>query len=171
VFRGRLRLTRQFIDDLAARLKGGAYEQTAVEALGVRWQDYQAWRRRAQSAKPGSLYRLLCDCVRQSKAFARLRAELELSKSDCKAWLLHGPGREAPSRPGWSTAGKPAQGGSSDEQAKLEIVLAIVVECLAPYPDAHQRALERIRLIFGEDWAPVTPVPISKVSHHEPGTH
>jgi hypothetical protein len=165
------RLTRSLIDAIALRLKGGAYERTAVEASGIAWEDYQHWLHTGACSRKRTLCRELLEKTLHAKATARLKAEIDLWKANGKAWLLHGPGRETPSSPGWSSAGRPALDLTVGGQAKLDAAIAIILDCLAQYPDARQRAIQRLRLLFGKDWIPQPPSAHLQEYPNEPDSH
>jgi hypothetical protein len=137
------RLTAGFIKALANLLKAGAYEQVAVESLGESMKIYRAWLRAGRRKGARGLARKLADEVKQSKAHARLMAEVELRKTDAKTWLLHGPGRESPRQPGWAAAGKPPAASISTGPS-LEAILAALLAALAPFPDARLAAAQAL---------------------------
>jgi hypothetical protein len=134
-------LTPELIEAIAMRLKAGALEWVAVEALGVPWTVYQQWLRRASRPRCRRLYRLLADAVMQARAQARLRAEIELRDKDVKTWLLQGPGREKATREGWGPSSKTATAQDSGAEAGRFLDLcAALLEALEPFPEARAKA-------------------------------
>jgi hypothetical protein len=133
----RYRLTAAMVQDIAERIKVGAFEQVAVESVGVPFEIYKRWLASGRAKKAPALYRQLADAVMQAKAHARFAAEMDLRKKDAKAWLLHGPGRESPGGAGWSATTKPGSGDTANEGPALQDVLAALLAALAPFPEAR----------------------------------
>jgi hypothetical protein len=142
-------LTAKIVAEICNRLKAGASERVAVESVDLAWELYQQWLDRAAKPRAGKIYRRLAREVVQAQAHARLMAEMQVRDSDAKAWLLHGPGRETASKPGWGAAAKPSEGEQADGSCKLLFELcAVVLEALAGYPEARAAvaaALERFQ--------------------------
>src|SRR5262249_23926914 len=63
-------------------------------------------RHGSRTRRPG-LRRNLADAAREASAQARVRAELELFKSDPRTWLKSGPGRDRTGFEGWASTPKP----------------------------------------------------------------
>ncbi|HYV38529.1 MAG TPA: hypothetical protein VE988_22785 [Gemmataceae bacterium] len=88
------------------------------------------------------MYRMLATEVRQAIGWARLKAEMELHENDAKTWLLYGPGKETAVREGWGRGGKTA--GAETESDDWMEVCALLVEALAPFPEARMAAAEAL---------------------------
>lgn len=82
------------------RIRVGAFEWVACEAAGVSQRTFQYWTAKGeQGIEP---YVQFFQDVQQVRAQARLSAEMRVHADDPKFWLRVGPGRERPSRPGWT---------------------------------------------------------------------
>ena len=142
----RPRLTPQLIRDLSERIKGGAFEQVAAESLGVPFDLYQRWLARGRQPRGPRRCRELVRAVRQAKAHARLMAEMDLRANAPKVWLLHGPGKETASLPGWST---PSRAHAADPKAPFDplqhpevvALFKAIDEALVPFPEARAAVL------------------------------
>jgi hypothetical protein len=111
------------------------------------------WLSRARQKNASSIQRLLLQSVRQARAQARLKLEMQMREDSPRLWLLHGPGKQTPDAPGWSAA--PRATGSSiapDEQfsARMYEMIVAIYQALKPFPDARL-ALEPIAARFFPD--------------------
>jgi hypothetical protein len=141
------RLTAALLTQICNRIKAGAFEQVAVESLGVLFATYQGWLRHGEKARGGKLYRQLVSAVAGAHAQARLLPEMRLREEDAKTWLLYGPGRDSAGRPGWASAAQAdrgAGGQDADQQQRLFELCAALLEALAPFPEARAAAAEAI---------------------------
>jgi hypothetical protein len=131
--------------EICERLKAGAFDHVAVESLGVPLAVYEQWLKRGQAKGARGLCRQLANGVMQARAHARFMSEMALRGKDAKTWLLSGPGRETPSRPGWTSAGKPAAGAQVEEPPlRLLELCAELLQALAPFPEARIAAAEAV---------------------------
>jgi hypothetical protein len=150
-----MRLSTSLIADICQRIKAGAFEQVAVESLGVPIAAFQGWVRRGQRPRAGGLCRQLVDEVRQARGHARLMAEMQLRQEDAKAWLLHGPGRDCAAQDGWagvsavSRGHKPSAGNDWPEDV-LELG-AVLLEALTPFPEARVAVAEVLARLQAHD--------------------
>ena len=136
------RLTLPLIEDICNRIKAGAFEQVAVESLDVPLEIFEAWLVKGGRKRAPLLYRRLAEGVRQARAHARLFAEVALRKEEPKIWLLHGPGRETPTRPGWGSGSRGAD--PADDQDLLWELCIVLLAALAPWPEARAVAAQAI---------------------------
>jgi hypothetical protein len=141
-----MRLSTSLIVEVCQRIKAGAFEQVAVESLGVHFATFRGWVRRGHRPRASGLCRQLVNEVRQARGHARLMAEMQLREEDAKAWLLHGPGRASAAQDGWGGIGatsrvhKPADPNESpDRVLDLGVVL---LQALTPFPEARAAAAE-----------------------------
>jgi hypothetical protein len=143
-----MRLSASLIDEICRRIQAGAFEQVAVESLGIAFTTFEDWLRRGQPRRARGLCRRLFDSVRKARGHARLMAEMQLRQEDAKAWLLHGPGRATPSQDGWAGSAATRPGNqAADESAWREYVLnlcAVLLEALTPFPEARDAAAAAI---------------------------
>jgi hypothetical protein len=129
-------LTPELIDNICTRLKAGAFEQVAVESLGVPLAVYQMWLERGRRKGARGLYRRLAQSVMEAKAHARFAAEMNLRTEDEKTWLLNGPGRDSPGQPGWGPASRSAAAEDAGDARALVLELAVVVlKALEPHQE------------------------------------
>src|SRR5262249_32427414 len=113
--RKRYRLTPVLLQQIVSSIRAGGYAHVAAETGGVPASVLEGWLRRGEAAGAREPYASFAASVRQAQAQARLRAENEVFSEKVQAWLEHGPGRERPGLPGWSTAVKPPSTNGSDE--------------------------------------------------------
>jgi hypothetical protein len=101
----RLPLTPMQQQQIVAAIRAGGFTQVAAESFGLSPVELDACLRRGQAKR--SRLRSLANDLRQAAAQARLRAEMTVFAAEPRIWLEHGPGRDRPDHPGWSTAVKP----------------------------------------------------------------
>lgn len=82
-------------------IERGAYDYIAAEAFGVTQKTFISWMNKGEKAKDG-IYRKFFLDVMQAKARARVLAEMQVRAEDPKFFLLNGPGKTLPNRPGWT---------------------------------------------------------------------
>lgn len=100
----RLRLTAPFIEQIAAGVRAGGYPHVAAQAYGVPKATFENWM--AKGSKGNGNHALLAKTLGQAHAQARLRAEMTISRDDPRIWLEHGPARDQPGNPGWSSSAR-----------------------------------------------------------------
>src|SRR5262249_52469674 len=137
----------ELIDELASRIKAGAFEHVAVESLGIPWELYQRWLKRGEGPKAQEPFLALHRAVRQAKAHARLMAEVQMRTDNPKVWLTQGPGKETDALPGWTAPVKatvPKQNTSrpGDLQPELLQLFSLILEVLSPFPEARKAVAE-----------------------------
>jgi hypothetical protein len=141
-----MRLSTPLIGAICQRIKAGAFEQVAVESLGVLFGKFQGWLRRGQRPRASGLYRQLVHEVRQARGHARLMAEMQLRETDAKAWLLHGPGRDCAAQDGWgaisATSRRVMPADASDPPDHVLDLGAGLLQALTPFPEARAAAAE-----------------------------
>jgi hypothetical protein len=138
-------LTAELIDQICGYIAGGAFDQTACESVGVPLEVFQGWLSQAQRKNASTLLRLLHSKVRQARAKARLKLEMDMRVTNPKYWLLHGPGKATPGLPGWSAPTRATVAASTEDegQSKLLDFIAAMLDVLKPFPEAHA-ALEAL---------------------------
>jgi hypothetical protein len=136
----RLRLTTKLIRDLCGYIRGGAFEQVACEALGVPEELFRDWLARGQGRQARGLVRELACQVRQARALARVKPEMDMRTEQPQLWLLQGPGKETPDSPGWSapprSAGATAAPADRTDTELVDFIVALL-QALRPFPDAR----------------------------------
>ena len=142
-----VRLTTALIAEVCTRIKAGAFEYVAAEALGIPSATFQEWLERGRQPRAGGLYRQLDDAVRQARAHARLMAEIQLREKDAKVWLLNGPGRETATQPGWGSGrGTRVATATAAEQAQAREawlgLCAALLQALTPFAEARAAAAD-----------------------------
>src|SRR5206468_3282892 len=103
------RLTPAVRARIVAAIHAGGYPHVAAQAHGIGAELFDSWIKRGSEKGARDPYAAFAREVRQARAEARLLAECNVFKSDPKVWLEHGPGREAPDNPGWSSPVKPSE--------------------------------------------------------------
>src|SRR6516165_8040445 len=94
------KLTRELETTILSWVRAGGYPHVAAAAAGVSEERWQLWRVRSTRREP---YKSFFAAIAQAHATARLKAETTTLEQDARFWLKHGPGREGPSNPGWTT--------------------------------------------------------------------
>ena len=82
-------------------IEQGAYDYIAAECFGITKQTWDKWMARGRKAQEGYYRKFFLD-VTQASSRARLVAEISVFKDDPKFYLMNGPGKTKPDRPGWS---------------------------------------------------------------------
>jgi hypothetical protein len=143
----RVRLTPLLRGQIVAGIRSGGFVQVAAEAWGVPKDVLDDWLRRGTGKGARDPYAAFAGDVRMAQAQARLRAELLVFQDEPKVWLEHGPGRETPDRPGWTTAARPAERGRDDDALGPEALrlMGSLVEWLQPYPDARATIATKVQ--------------------------
>jgi hypothetical protein len=100
----RVRLTAELVKDIANFIRAGGFPDVAAEALGISVEGFRAWVHQGSGRRRNDRRRVLAESLRKAAAQARLKAEVELFANDPLKWLMHGPGKETPTRHGWSLA-------------------------------------------------------------------
>lgn len=133
-------LTADLRRQIAATIRAGCYPHVAAGAFGVPQAVFERWLELGESEND-ALFAEFAAEVREAEAQARLRAETATFAKDAKLWLQHGPGRERPGRPGWSTAVKANETSTTPLNPLLseEITAAFqaLLTTLLPYPEAR----------------------------------
>jgi hypothetical protein len=145
--RNAYRLTPALAQQITSFIRAGGYDWLAAQAAGIPPAVFQEWLRRgATRARPP--YREFYEQVEQAKAQARITAEIETRKHHPLSWLRHGPGREAPQAPGWTTPVKPVVAKEHIlnvlESPEWLNLLALIRKVLATYPDARVALLQAL---------------------------
>jgi hypothetical protein len=138
------RLTPALLQDICTRLQAGAFDQVAVESLGVPFDVFQNWMRMGQRKGTRRLYRQLVEAVRQARAQARFMAEMKMREEDTKVWLLSGPGRDTPTQAGWGSGSRAGPAEEAEATVKIWDLCAALLDALAPYPEARAAAAKAI---------------------------
>lgn len=143
-----IQLTPEIERLIVAAIRGGAYPHIAAEAAGVPRELFQEWLQRGEQHRRPR-YRAFANEVRQARAHARLKVELEVHKDDPKFWLLSGPGKDSLDPPGWSSATKPLLPGddaaldlwNSPEWAQM---WTLILQILSDYPEARSALVQAV---------------------------
>jgi hypothetical protein len=129
-----------------AYIRQGGFPFVAADAAGIPAQAFFHWVRRGEQAGAREPLRGFAQSVRQAIAQARLLTELAVCKKDPKFWLCHGPGRETSEATGWTTAVRPTvrkeTHGASVEDTRT--FCSLILETLAPFPEARAKVAERL---------------------------
>lgn len=96
------KLTTKLIDQVCEKIKAGAYDYIAAEAAGISQRTFYDWLADAEKPDAAPLKIQFSQSVAQARAEARQAAEQAVMKDKPETWLLKGPGREKPGRPGWT---------------------------------------------------------------------
>lgn len=112
-------------------IEAGAYDYVAAEAAGIDARTFRDWIARGEGRHPTRRItprlKAFATRVREAKARARVRNEVETAKIDPKFWLTH-VARSKPGREGWTdpvadpiaeSAGPPAYQPTQDELAEI----------------------------------------------------
>lgn len=95
-------LTEELISEICNLIRAGAYDFIACERNGISQSTFYSWIRQAEVEGADPLLVQFLQSVEEAKATARCIAEIKVLKEQPATWLLKGPGRERPNRPGWS---------------------------------------------------------------------
>lgn len=152
------RLTQHRIKELCDRLKAGAFDHVACESLGIPYHVYQRWLSLGQQDNPRPLHQELYQAVLQAKAHARFVVEMQMRTEQPKVWLLQGPGRETPTRPGWTT---PARSNGRDGrvsplhlQPEILALVTAILQTLKPFPEARTALAQTLAATFPPEVLP-----------------
>jgi DNA-binding transcriptional MerR regulator len=139
------RLTRKLMRALADRIKAGAFAHVAAESLGVSPQQLKHWEKLGGARDvPRPLYREFSQTVRAARAHARMMAEMDMRTDQPRYWLLHGPGRETPTSPGWTAPVKRTDPDQPDLAGEIAEVCQRVLRALTDYPEIRARVAEAL---------------------------
>jgi hypothetical protein len=77
-------------------------------------------------------------------AYSRCMAEINMRTDNPKSWLMHGPGKDSPSK-GWTAAARAAATPTPEAvnllmEPQFQELLARLLLALAPYPEARRAA-------------------------------
>ena len=97
------KLTPELIVKVCDAIRQGAYDYIAAEAAGISQRTFYDWLSDAEKPDADPLKLQFSQSVEQARAEARQAAELAVMKDKPETWLLKGPGRERPGRPGWTS--------------------------------------------------------------------
>lgn len=138
----RKRLTPALRQKVLAGIRAGGFPQVAAEAWGVPRDTFDSWRARGAGKKAREPYRSFARDVLEAQGQARLKAEIEVFQNHARDWLEHGPGRDTPDRPGWSSPVKPSTGDVAHPNPWVHPawvgLLHSLGDLLRPYPEAQQ---------------------------------
>lgn len=96
------KLTPELIKQVCASIRSGAYDYIACERVGISQSTFYEWLQDAEKPDADPLKVEFSESVEQARAEARAQAEERVLAEQPATWLLKGPGRERPGRPGWS---------------------------------------------------------------------
>jgi predicted DNA-binding transcriptional regulator AlpA len=138
--RGRKTLcTPDTIKRAAAYIRAGAWDHVAAQAVGISKSAFYKWMKWGEEGREpwATFYKE----VTEARAIARLRAEVELAKTDPATWLLKGPGRDRPGEPGWGNTDRLEVTGRGGGPIRVGAAPAIDVSKLT---DEELELLERL---------------------------
>jgi hypothetical protein len=96
------KLTPELISEICGYIRLGAYDYIAAERVGISQRTFYNWMEQAEQEDASPLHLQFLQSVEQARAEARAGAELRVLDEQPATWLLKGPGRDKPGRPGWS---------------------------------------------------------------------
>jgi hypothetical protein len=139
--KGPIPLTPDIETKILASIRAGAFPHVAAQAWGVPAEVFDAWIEKAKNKRSKKKFRDFANKVKQAKATARLRAEMEAYDKNPLIWLKSGPGREQPDSPGWAAVVRP-QITNDNRTVNLftspDFVsfMGTLRQALAPFPEA-----------------------------------
>jgi hypothetical protein len=137
----RTRPTPELRHTLCSYIRSGAFPHAAAAAAGLSPALLDAWLERGERPGARDPYRTFAVEVRRAAAQARIFAELNVFRERPAVWLVNGPGKEAPARPGWTGAARPAADaeGAADalSDPRVQEAIAVLLETLEAFPDAR----------------------------------
>jgi len=138
--------TPELLKQIVAWVRGGCYAQVAAQACGVPRRLFRHWLKRGHRKNaPPDLANFAME-IYTAGAAARLVAEIETYQSDKRAWLEHGPGRDRPDEPGWSSSARAGTINQDDDNplANPELMRLFnkVLKALEDYPEARAHVAE-----------------------------
>src|SRR5262249_11164182 len=107
---GPLRTHAWFGLQIASLIRSGCFIHVAAEANGLPRQVLDHWLKQGEAKDAPEEYAWFAAEIRRATAQARMRAENSAFENDPRAWLEHGPGRDRPGDPGWTSSTRPAAG-------------------------------------------------------------
>jgi hypothetical protein len=137
------RITSEIQALLLAQIRAGSYPQVAAEAAGVPRYVFVAWLQKGRQQSKGR-YRELWLVVRQAKAQARAKAEIDARQEDVRFWLRHGPAKR-----GWTAPAKGQRStaaGAALSAAVFFKLLGEALQALLPFPEARAAIVQRFDL-------------------------
>lgn len=140
----RLRLTNELELQIVAYIRAGGYSHIAAEAAGIPRLLFSRWLARGRARKARQPYRRFWLDVLQAKAQARLGAEMKAREQDPKFWLRYGPGKDAIEAPGWASRDKTPTTVDGLANGEVRRLLGLVLQVLAPFPDARRALVESL---------------------------
>jgi hypothetical protein len=134
----RLALTPPLIEQIAAGVRAGGYPHVAAQAWGVPRGTFEDWM--SKGAKGRGACGLLAKTMGEAHAQARLRSEMLICRDDPRIWLEHGPARDQPNNPGWSSSARPVASPETSPLAYASVMSAIggVIGNLSEHPEARE---------------------------------
>jgi hypothetical protein len=135
---------------MLAFIRSGGYPQVAAEAAGVSRRALRQWLKRGDKKQAREQYRNFARDYRQAVAHARLRAELAAYEKDPKFWLSHGPGKETPDNPGWTTEARAGSGAPEDTESVFQSeewarIFRVIRQALQAFPEANTAVAEALK--------------------------
>jgi len=143
----RLQLTAGLIEQIASGVRAGGYPHVSAQAWGVPKAKFDEWI--AKGAKGRGKCGLLATTMNQAHAQARLRSEMSISREEARIWLEHGPGRDQPGNPGWSSSARAAVATENSILSNAALVSALgqAVGALSEHPEARQHIAQSIHFL------------------------
>jgi transposase-like protein len=96
------KLTAELITEICDYIRQGSYDYVACERVGISQSTFYLWLQQAEAEDADPPLLEFSESVEQARAEARTNAEMRVLQEQPATWLLKGPGREKPGRPGWT---------------------------------------------------------------------
>jgi hypothetical protein len=145
---------------IVAMIRAGCYAHVAAEATGIPREEFFGTLKQGRAKDVPSLLEDFASEVRTARAQARFRAEIQAYEQDPLAWLEHGPGREMPGDPGWSSPVRPHDLADHEfnplEHPEFMDLLNQLLTALEKYPDVHAQFCQMLEGLFTPTRAPTS---------------
>lgn len=137
-------LTPEIHKRICALIRQGAYPHVAAETCFIPRDVFEKWMDVGcpvgKTRKKNGYTQFWLD-VTQAAAHARYLAEAAALKDDPLAWLKHGPGKDRPDNPGWSSIVKASTVINNNvsllHMPEFQGLFRSILEMLAPWPEAR----------------------------------
>lgn len=138
---------------ILAYIRQGGFPNVAAEAARIPRRIFRSWLRRGKSPRGREPFLGFARDVMQAAAQARLLREVSMAENEAKFWLSHGPGKETPGNPGWTSEVRPAVTAKRPAAMAedLQNLCSDLIQALTPFPEARQAAAQRLIAIDGAE--------------------
>lgn len=97
------KLDQKLIKAICKHIRAGCFDYIACEAVGIGQRTFYDWLADAEKVDADPLKVQFSQAIARARAEARQDAEARVFTDKPDTWLLRGPGRERPGRPGWAS--------------------------------------------------------------------